>query len=106
VRTAASINQKASALPRWCAVIRLRCGSITARCGFTVLREKFAGGDGLSTKSDHDLVLECLRQVTDVVSERTATMIEIVVTFDTGIAEFWTTNPAPLTMVRGKGSTH
>jgi len=70
------------------------------------LRGKFAGGEGLSTESDHNLVLECLRQVTDVVGERTAVQIEIVVTFADQISEFWTTNPAPLTMVRGKGSTH
>jgi hypothetical protein len=28
------------------------------------------------------------------------------VTFSDQISEFWTTNPAPLTMTRGKGSTH
>jgi hypothetical protein len=50
--------------------------------------------------------MECLRQVTAVVGERTATQIEIVVTFSDQISEFWTTNPAPLTMTRGKGSTH
>lgn len=60
----------------------------------------------MSTEKNHELVLECLRQVTDVVGERTATQIEIVVTFADKISEFWTTNPAPLTMVRGKGSTH
>jgi hypothetical protein len=60
----------------------------------------------LSTEKNHELVLECLRQVTDVVGERTAVQIEIVVTFADKISEFWTTNPAPLTMVRGKGSTH
>jgi len=60
----------------------------------------------LSTEKNHELVLECLRQVTDVVGERTATQIEIVVTFADKISEFWTTNPAPLTMVRGKGSLH
>ena len=93
-------------MPRWCVRIRLRCGSTRARSGFTRLRGKFAGGEGLSTEKDHELVLECLRQVTDVVGERTATQIEIVVTFADQISEFWTTNPAPLTMVRGKGSTH
>jgi hypothetical protein len=84
----------------------VRCGSIKAASGFTVLRGKFAGGGDLSTESDHELVVECLRQVTAVVGERTATQIEIVVTFSDQISEFWTTNPAPLTMVRGKGSTH
>lgn len=60
----------------------------------------------MSTESDHNLVLECLRQVTEQVGKRTATQIEIVVTFADQISEFWTTNPAPLTMTRGKGSTH
>jgi hypothetical protein len=60
----------------------------------------------LSTEKNHELVVECLRQVSDVVGERTAVQIEIVVTFADKISEFWTTNPAPLTMVRGKGSTH
>jgi len=60
----------------------------------------------MSTEKDHELVLECLRQVTEQVNERTAAQIEIVVTFSDRIAEFWTTNPKPLTMVRGKGSTH
>ena len=70
------------------------------------MRGKCAKEGALSTEKDHELVLECLRQVTDVVGERTATQIEIVVTFADQISEFWTTNPAPLTMVRGKGSTH
>jgi hypothetical protein len=60
----------------------------------------------MSTERDHELVVECLRQVSNVVGERTAVQIEIVVTFADKISEFWTTNPAPLTMVRGKGSTH
>jgi len=60
----------------------------------------------MSIETKHELVLECLRQVTDVVGERTATQIEIVVTFADQISEFWTTNPKPLTMTRGKGSTH
>ena len=60
----------------------------------------------MSTERDHELVVECLRQVSDVVGGRTAVQIEIVVTFADKISEFWTTNPAPLTMVRGKGSTH
>jgi hypothetical protein len=60
----------------------------------------------LSTERDHELVLECLRQVTDQAIAQRAVMVEIVITLPNQISEFWTTNPAPLTMVRGKGSTH
>jgi hypothetical protein len=111
VLTAASIAQRASASPRWCAGIRLRCGSIKAASGFTVLRGKSVGGGDLSTEKDkaeddHELVLHCLQRVYEEVFDRPAVQIEIVVTFADQISEFWTTNPAPLTMVRGKGSTH
>jgi hypothetical protein len=89
----------------------VRCGSTKARSGFTRLRGKFAGGEGLSiekdkAEDDHELVLHCLQRVYEEVFDRPATQIEIVVTFADQISEFWTTNPAPLTMVRGKGSTH
>jgi len=93
-------------LPRWCAGIRVRCASTTARCGFTHLRGKFAKEGALSTEKNHELVLECLRQVTEQAIAQQAVMVEIVITLPNQISEFWTTNPAPLTMVRGKGSTH
>jgi Asp-tRNA(Asn)/Glu-tRNA(Gln) amidotransferase C subunit len=57
----------------------------------------------MSIETEHDLVLECLRQVTEQASERVAVQIEVILTFPDMVSEFWTTNPAPMTQIKHVG---
>ena len=57
----------------------------------------------MNIEKDHDLVLECLRQVTEQANERMAVQIEVILTFPDMVSEFWTTNPTPLTQIKHVG---
>lgn len=58
----------------------------------------------MSIETDNDLVLECLRQVTEQAGERQAVQIEVILTFPDMVSEFWTTTPLENTRIGG--STH